>query len=55
MGVEDLLRLHGGEWIGHPMQHVIEAAAGEGGGVQVGLDDLGRLRGVEAGGVAAVV
>ena len=50
---QDLGGLGGGRRFGDPGQDVLEAAAGQRGRVEVGLQDLGRLGRVEPGGVVA--
>ena len=48
MGAQHLLRLRCVVWIGNPPEDVLEGAAAECGGVEVGLQHLGALGGVEA-------
>ncbi len=49
--LQDLGGLLGGDRVGDPLQDVLQGAPGECGSVQEALQDLGRLRGVEPGGV----
>jgi hypothetical protein len=51
---ENLGWLVGAQQIRDPTQHIVQAASGEGGCVEVRLDDFRGLGGVEAGGVVRI-
>ena len=53
MGTQDLLGVRGVQRIRHPTQNLLEGPTGQSGGMEVGLDHLRGLAGVEAGGVVA--
>ena len=53
VGAQDLLGPHVVSGVGDPLEDVIEGRLGECGGVEVGLEDLGALAGVEPGSLVA--
>ncbi len=54
VAAQDFAGVAGLARVGDPLQDVVQGAAGQGGGVEVGLDHLGGFGGVEPGGVVAV-